>query len=96
MKLLLVALEMGISGMFFNKDNGSEVKQHRCLIDHCPLKHIAHIVCVPLLKPQDQHFCDLPGPSLSRVLGFTKDGFTTSNHQKSSAMNTRKLFCGNK
>ena len=31
----------------------------------------------------------LPVPSLSSSLGFTKDGLTTSNHENSSAMNTR-------
>ena len=29
MKLLLVALEMGMDGIFFNKDEGSEVKKKR-------------------------------------------------------------------
>lgn len=32
---------------------------------------------------------DVPVPSLSSNRGFTKDGLTTSNHQNSSAMNTR-------
>lgn len=31
MKLLLVALEMGITGMFFNKDEDSEVTKRRSM-----------------------------------------------------------------
>lgn len=36
MKLLLVALEMGMAGIFFNKDEGSEVTQQRQMIKLCP------------------------------------------------------------
>lgn len=35
MKLLLVALEMGMAGIFFNKDEGSEVTQQRQMIKLC-------------------------------------------------------------
>lgn len=100
MKLLLVTLEMGTAAMVFNKDEGSEVRHERKLTNLCSVALLVHYLYGYLFLSMAfaiatmkvfmlAEFKTLPVPSSFSILGFTKDGLTTSNHPNSSAMNTK-------